>query len=143
MFLAAIMSSLPSPISSVFSSTSGFIRKGKGVGRALVMMRTSNHHDSVNSSTPLHTAGSASSKNRIKVYENLSEGVVCYKDENGEIICEGYDEGPRLDCHQVSRFSCNSSRVADMVDLLERSWLKVEERKEQLMGEKMMGCETL
>nr|GMC78045.1 uncharacterized protein LOC109187501 isoform X1 [Ipomoea batatas] len=140
MFLAAIMSSLPSPVSSVFSSTSGFIRKGKRVGRALVMMRASNnHHDS----TPLHTAGSPSSKNRIKVYENLSEGVVCYRDENGEIICEGYDEGPRLDCHQVSRFSCNSSRVADMVDLLERSWLKVEERKEQLMGEKMMGCETL
>nr|GMC75935.1 uncharacterized protein LOC109187501 isoform X1 [Ipomoea batatas] len=137
------MSSLPSPVSSVFSSTSGFIRKGKSVGRALVMMRASNHHDSVNSSTPLHTTGSPSSKNRIKVYENLSEGVVCYRDENGEIICEGYDEGPRLDCHQVSRFSCNSSRVADMVDLLERSWLKVEERKEQLMGEKMMGCETL
>jgi len=43
-----------------------------------------------------------------QVYENLSEGVVCYRDENGEIICEGYDEGPRLDCHQVSRFSCNS-----------------------------------
>ncbi|XP_019193248.1 PREDICTED: uncharacterized protein LOC109187501 isoform X2 [Ipomoea nil] len=142
MFLAAMSSLLPSPVSSIFSST-GFIRKGRSVGRALVMMRASNHHDSINSSTsPLHTAGSPSSKNRIKVYENLSEGVVCYRDENGEIICEGYDEGPRLDCHQVSSFSCNS-RVAEMVDLLERSWLKVEERKEQLMGEKMMGCETL
>ncbi|XP_054781359.1 uncharacterized protein LOC129288673 isoform X4 [Prosopis cineraria] len=32
-----------------------------------------------------------------KVYENESEGIVCYKDEStGEIICEGYDEGPRL-----------------------------------------------
>nr|GMC71030.1 uncharacterized protein LOC109187501 isoform X1 [Ipomoea batatas] len=116
MFLAAIMSSLPSPVSSVFLSTSGFIRKGKSVGRALVMMRASNHHDSVNSSTPLHTTGSPSSKNRIKVYENLSEGVVCYRDENGEIICEGYDEGPRLDCHQVSRFSCNSSTSGSVGD---------------------------
>ncbi|XP_028787755.1 uncharacterized protein LOC114743702 [Neltuma alba] len=32
-----------------------------------------------------------------KVYEDETEGIVCYKDESsGEIICEGYDEGPRL-----------------------------------------------
>ncbi|MED6192520.1 hypothetical protein PIB30_010725 [Stylosanthes scabra] len=35
----------------------------------------------------------ASIKN--KVYEDESQGIVCYQDENGEIICEGYDEGPR------------------------------------------------
>ncbi|KAL5061387.1 hypothetical protein RYX36_032991 [Vicia faba] len=29
-----------------------------------------------------------------KVYEDQSEGIVCYQDEHGEIICEGYDEGP-------------------------------------------------
>ncbi|KEH24666.1 hypothetical protein MTR_7g117550 [Medicago truncatula] len=34
----------------------------------------------------------ASIKN--KVYESEPEGVVCYQDEHGEIICEGYDEGP-------------------------------------------------
>lgn len=33
--------------------------------------------------------------NQLKqVYESELEGVVCYQDEHGEIICEGYDEGP-------------------------------------------------
>ncbi|XP_022992434.1 uncharacterized protein LOC111488739 isoform X2 [Cucurbita maxima] len=31
-----------------------------------------------------------------KVFEDQSEGVICYTDENGEIVCEGYDEGPRF-----------------------------------------------
>lgn len=22
-------------------------------------------------------------------------GIICYKDEKGEMVCEGYDEGPR------------------------------------------------
>uniref|UniRef100_K4A2Q7 Uncharacterized protein n=1 Tax=Setaria italica TaxID=4555 RepID=K4A2Q7_SETIT len=31
-----------------------------------------------------------------KVYEDQLRGIICYRDENGEMICEGYDEGPRL-----------------------------------------------
>lgn len=42
------------------------------------------------------------------IFEDRSAGIVCYKDENGEIICEDYDEGPRLHHHQISRFTCNS-----------------------------------
>ena len=29
-----------------------------------------------------------------QVYEDESQGIVCYQDDRGEIICEGYDEGP-------------------------------------------------
>ncbi|KAG0494515.1 hypothetical protein HPP92_005513 [Vanilla planifolia] len=31
-----------------------------------------------------------------KVYEDKENGVLCYRDEKGELICEGYDEGPRF-----------------------------------------------
>lgn len=41
------------------------------------------------------------------MFEDKSNGIVCYKDENGELICEGYDEGPRFS-QQISRFTCNS-----------------------------------
>lgn len=30
-----------------------------------------------------------------QIYEDKSQGIICYEDESGEIICEGYDEGPR------------------------------------------------
>ena len=31
-----------------------------------------------------------------QVYEDENMGIVCYTDENGELVCEGLDEGPRL-----------------------------------------------
>ena len=31
-----------------------------------------------------------------QAFEDEAEGIVCYTDENGEMICEGYDEGPRF-----------------------------------------------
>lgn len=35
-----------------------------------------------------------------QVFENQSEGIICYRDEiSGEIICEGLDEGPRFHQH--------------------------------------------
>ncbi|XP_037469751.1 uncharacterized protein LOC119342014 isoform X2 [Triticum dicoccoides] len=27
---------------------------------------------------------------------NKVRGIVCYRDDKGELVCEGYDEGPRL-----------------------------------------------
>lgn len=30
-----------------------------------------------------------------KVFEDKTQGIICYTDDNGEVICEGYDEGPR------------------------------------------------
>jgi hypothetical protein len=32
----------------------------------------------------------------VKVYQDASRGIVCYRNEYGELICEGYDEGPHL-----------------------------------------------
>ncbi|XP_061340928.1 uncharacterized protein LOC133287353 [Gastrolobium bilobum] len=56
---------------------------------------------------------SASIKN--KVYEDQSEGIICYEDENGEIICEGYDEGPRY--QRISR-PTHHPRDAEIMNLL-------------------------
>ncbi|XP_014499170.1 uncharacterized protein LOC106760218 [Vigna radiata var. radiata] len=66
----------------------------------------------------------ASMKN--KVYEDRSEGIVCYQDERGEIICEGYDEGP---CFQRIPDLTNNhprEREAQITNLLLRqSWLQI------------------
>lgn len=32
----------------------------------------------------------------VKVYQDASRGIVCYRNQYGELICEGYDEGPHL-----------------------------------------------
>ncbi|XP_008797356.1 uncharacterized protein LOC103712576 [Phoenix dactylifera] len=31
-----------------------------------------------------------------KVFEDQAMGIVCYTDGKGEVVCEGYDEGPRF-----------------------------------------------
>ncbi|PKU67277.1 uncharacterized protein LOC110103786 [Dendrobium catenatum] len=31
-----------------------------------------------------------------QVFEDREIGVKCYRDEKGELVCEGYDEGPRF-----------------------------------------------
>ncbi|KAJ0537242.1 hypothetical protein HanRHA438_Chr09g0430121 [Helianthus annuus] len=62
-----------------------------------------------------------------KVFEDESSGVVCYKDEKGEIICEGYDEGPRLDQQQTCTTSSHPRDREAIVCLLKRSLLLVTE----------------
>ncbi|KAH0460194.1 hypothetical protein IEQ34_010857 [Dendrobium chrysotoxum] len=64
-----------------------------------VMPRTltlTNHH------VQLQTAPNSLKKfNPVnKVFEDKETGVICYRDERGELICEGYDEGPRLSWQQ-------------------------------------------
>ncbi|XP_010534980.1 PREDICTED: uncharacterized protein LOC104810392 [Tarenaya hassleriana] len=56
-----------------------------------------------------------------KVFEDPVEGIVCYRDGNGEIVCEGYDEGPRY-LPQSSRVIACYSREAEILDLLQRSY---------------------
>ncbi|XP_045789656.1 uncharacterized protein LOC123884576 [Trifolium pratense] len=67
----------------------------------------------------------ASIKN--KVYEDESQGMICYQDENGEIICEGYDEGPS--CRQISR-PIQQSRDVEIVNLLKKSWFQIAKGEE-------------
>lgn len=38
-----------------------------------------------------------------QVYEEQVMGIICYRDERGEIVCEGYDAGPRYSHHSSSR----------------------------------------
>ncbi|XP_016574652.1 uncharacterized protein LOC107872489 isoform X2 [Capsicum annuum] len=69
----------------------------------LLVLATSHDNISINNSTTTITnplIGSTSKNKPNKVFEDKSTGVVCYRDENGEIICEGYDEGPRFP-HQL------------------------------------------
>ncbi|KAI9397746.1 hypothetical protein POPTR_003G072400v4 [Populus trichocarpa] len=53
-----------------------------------------------------------------KVFENQAEGIVCYRDDSGEIICEGFDEGPRF--HQPLPSSSYHSRDAEIINLLKQ-----------------------
>jgi len=39
---------------------------------------------------------SFSGKVNKQVYEDKNMGILCYTNENGELVCEGLDEGPRL-----------------------------------------------
>ncbi|XP_076942516.1 uncharacterized protein LOC143612412 [Bidens hawaiensis] len=78
--------------------------------------------DSQNTSSSLIRVGSPIKIQ--KVFEDQSRGIVCYLDDQGEITCEGYDEGPRP--HPgVTRFSCHQRGKQDIVHLLERSLLQV------------------
>ncbi|XP_059302985.1 uncharacterized protein LOC132055270 [Lycium ferocissimum] len=65
----------------------------------------------------------STSSQKLKVFEDGSTGIVCYRDENGEITCEGYDEGPRY-CHEFPRFS-SKSRDEEIIELLQRCLLHV------------------
>ncbi|KAI3463192.1 hypothetical protein Pfo_019855 [Paulownia fortunei] len=70
------------------------------------------------------------SSHKNKVFEDRSAGIVCHTDENGEITCEGYDEGPRFH-QQLSRFSYNTtSRDVEIIEMLQRCWLQVADENE-------------
>ncbi|KAM7483943.1 hypothetical protein LguiB_008526 [Lonicera macranthoides] len=89
-----------------------------------VMMLSHTHISSAQTSkTPLLQIKSSSFKN--KVFEDQAKGIVCYRDNSGEIICEGYDEGPRLQ-PELSRINCSSNqRDVEIVDLLQRSFRQI------------------
>ncbi|KAI4329028.1 hypothetical protein L6164_021335 [Bauhinia variegata] len=58
-----------------------------------------------------------------KVFEDQSQGIVCYTDESGEVICEGYDEGPRF--QPISRPVYHPRDAEIMNLLLQQSWLQI------------------
>ncbi|GLJ10797.1 hypothetical protein SUGI_0135370 [Cryptomeria japonica] len=74
-------------------------RISKGVSNVSV---SNNHHSGLvvrwgrRSSTASPKTLSAKKYNfdQVKMFQNSPEGIVCYKNEDGEVICEGYDEGP-------------------------------------------------
>ncbi|XP_068657831.1 uncharacterized protein [Aristolochia californica] len=58
-----------------------------------------------------------------KVFEDQSRGILCYRDEAGELICEGYDEGPRFYQPTEQKLYCN--RELEIVDLLKQARLQI------------------
>ncbi|KAK7258375.1 hypothetical protein RIF29_23948 [Crotalaria pallida] len=89
------------------------------------------------SSIPLRKAPvlriTASIKN--KVYEDRSQGIVCYQDENGEITCEGYDEGPCFQRISKPTYHPSDAQIGKL--LLGQSWLQIvkgEELNEAVEG---------
>ncbi|KAK1375885.1 Chromodomain-helicase-DNA-binding protein like [Heracleum sosnowskyi] len=69
-----------------------------------------------------------SSFNNI-VFEDPCNGIICHTDENGDMICEGYDEGPRLNHQQLARLACNPCGDTKIIDMLQRSWFKVADKE--------------
>ncbi|KAK6914624.1 hypothetical protein RJ641_019741, partial [Dillenia turbinata] len=84
---------------------------------------------------------SSSSSSSSSVFEDTSSGIICYRDENGEIVCEGYDEGPRF--HQkILPTSCNpNSKEAEIIALLQKNWYILIEGIEFENGRKVLAPE--
>ncbi|XP_039016634.1 uncharacterized protein LOC120147290 [Hibiscus syriacus] len=68
----------------------------------------------------IHLIGSFSKNN---VFKDQSQGVICYRDGNGEIVCEGYDEGPHF--RQGVLGTTYHPRDAEILDLLQNRWLQI------------------
>ncbi|XP_068661540.1 uncharacterized protein [Aristolochia californica] len=58
-----------------------------------------------------------------KVFEDQSRGILCYRDAGGELICEGYDEGPRF--YQPTKQKFYGNRELEIVDLLKQLRLRI------------------
>ncbi|XP_002265894.1 uncharacterized protein LOC117922777 [Vitis riparia] len=97
------------------------------VGRIMVMLE---HRSQV--SVRKIAALEIKSSFRNKVFEDQSKGIVCYRDDKGEIVCEGYDEGPRLH-HELQRKNYHP-RDAEIIDLLQQNWLQIVKGDEVAVG---------
>uniref|UniRef100_K4AM25 Uncharacterized protein n=1 Tax=Setaria italica TaxID=4555 RepID=K4AM25_SETIT len=52
-----------------------------------------------------------------KVYEDKNMGILCYTDKNGELVCEGLDEGPRLTWQDMEKLNMEKTLpVAGIID---------------------------
>ncbi|XP_010273818.1 PREDICTED: uncharacterized protein LOC104609259 [Nelumbo nucifera] len=62
-----------------------------------------------------------------KVFEDQSRGIVCYRDGNGEIICEGLDEGPRFQPAEAPKPapSLSAFRQIEIINLLQRNGFQI------------------
>ncbi|KAF8697954.1 hypothetical protein HU200_035453 [Digitaria exilis] len=78
--------------SSTSSSSMAMISPRSGTRKPAFRFRTSAHGSSSSSNLSL----TAVTDKKVCVFEDQLRGILCYRDENGELICEGYDEGPRL-----------------------------------------------
>ncbi|XP_031492942.1 uncharacterized protein LOC116259330 [Nymphaea colorata] len=61
-----------------------------------------------------------------KMYEDHETGIVCYRSEDGELICEGLDEGPRYE-PPARKESIIQSRETQILALLGQSQIELVE----------------
>nr|XP_010932337.1 uncharacterized protein LOC105053035 [Elaeis guineensis] len=56
-----------------------------------------------------------------KVFEDQAMGILCYIDEKEEVICEGYDEGPRFSqcsSNNTDHQRCRDHQIPDFQQLI-------------------------
>ncbi|CAN6253039.1 unnamed protein product [Urochloa humidicola] len=85
--------------------------------------------NAVNSS---HEHLSNSARSIKTVFEDQVRGVVCYRDDRGEVICEGYDEGPRLGMRLPEKACFPWPMGIRVTDFIELSMLRVLEDEDAL-----------
>ncbi|KAF8730186.1 hypothetical protein HU200_017159 [Digitaria exilis] len=66
------------------------------------------------------------------VFEDQVRGMVCYRDDRGEVICEGYDEGPRLGMRLLEKACFPWPMGIRVTDFIELSMLRVWENEDDL-----------
>ncbi|PUZ77947.1 hypothetical protein GQ55_1G414300 [Panicum hallii var. hallii] len=71
-----------------------------------------------------HISNSARSIKKT-VFEDQVRGVVCYRDDRGEMVCEGYDEGPRLGMRLPEKACFPWPMGIRVTDFIELSTLRV------------------
>ncbi|KAK4773971.1 hypothetical protein SAY87_028990 [Trapa incisa] len=67
-----------------------------------------------------------------QMFDEGPEGIICYRDETGEIICEGYDEGPRF--RPKISLTPPSPRDAEIIDRLQQNWIQIVKGSEVYRG---------
>ncbi|KAL3723554.1 hypothetical protein ACJRO7_035689 [Eucalyptus globulus] len=87
-----------------------------------------------NSQLPLRRAPAMRIRSSLKnqVFEDRAEGIICYRDENGEIICEGLDEGPRFQ-PKILRAEYHP-RDAKIIGHLQQNWIQLVNGREVYEG---------
>ncbi|EES05909.1 hypothetical protein BDA96_04G344000 [Sorghum bicolor] len=79
-----------------------------------------------------HFPSSSSARSIKTVFEDQVRGVVCYRDDSGEVICEGFDEGPRLGMRLPEKACFPWPMGIRVTDFIELSTLGVLEDEDAL-----------
>ncbi|CAN6164778.1 unnamed protein product [Urochloa humidicola] len=108
-------------------STMAMVSPRLGTVRPALSLSTSAHGSSCSS----HLSFAVATQNK-KVFEDQMRGIVCYRDENGEMICEGYDEGPRLGMRLPEKACFPWPVGVQVADFIQLAMLQVFEDAEAL-----------
>ncbi|XP_047312437.1 uncharacterized protein LOC124915714 isoform X2 [Impatiens glandulifera] len=89
------------------------------------MLTVTRSQASFSKSSQVQIRSFSSCTTRSKIFEDESQGIVCYKDElTGETICEGCDEGPRC---------CPTEDINSLTQEFEKSDVKKKKKLIQIV----------